>query len=190
MQKISRGIWKLTSWRFRKCCGFLFYNFLNRFLNSSWHCVIYCFFVSVYLYKCICAMYLRSPLPFPGLLGVSIRGAKCHFRKNLSWSREESETHLTGDGFVKDLPPLCTSKSLPFTLASKWLWKSFLISFNISAEFWAVWRLWQWHLHNYKYTNKQIHKYINFSAEFGAVWRLWQWHCCPLHLLWQSHNCW
>ena len=93
------------------------------------------FFVSVYLYKCICAMYLRSPLPFPGLLGVSIRGAKCHFRKNLSWSREESETHLTGDGFVKDLPPLCTSKSLPFTLASKWLWKSFLISFNISAEF-------------------------------------------------------
>ncbi len=29
-QEVSRyAIWKLTSWRFRKCGGFLFYNFLN-----------------------------------------------------------------------------------------------------------------------------------------------------------------
>ena len=55
-------------------------------------------------------------------------------KKSLLVSKK-SETPLTGDGFVKDLPPLCTSKSLPFTLAPKWLWKSFLISFNISAEF-------------------------------------------------------
>ena len=35
-QEVSKGaIWKLTSWRFRKCGSFLFYNFLNKTYGCS-----------------------------------------------------------------------------------------------------------------------------------------------------------